>query len=108
MKLSELLNPNAITLKLKSPTKREVLVELVDLLEKAHGFASQGEILDRVMRREAMMSTALFPGAAIPHGKVPGIDQAGFLKAAEGAKDGCPVSGALKGNVAFELDAKLE
>lgn len=41
-------------------------------------------------------------------GTVPGIDQAAFLKAAETAKDGCPVSGALKGNVAFELDARLE
>ena len=41
-------------------------------------------------------------------GKVPGIDQAAFQKAAEGAKDNCPVSRALKGNVAIELDAKLE
>ncbi|MBI4503287.1 MAG: OsmC family protein [Gemmatimonadetes bacterium] len=41
-------------------------------------------------------------------GKVPGMDQAGFQKAADGAKDNCPVSRALKGNVAFELDAKLE
>jgi len=41
-------------------------------------------------------------------GKVPGIDQAAFAKAAEEAKNGCPVSGALKGNVAFQLDAKLE
>jgi osmotically inducible protein OsmC len=40
--------------------------------------------------------------------KVPGMDQAGFAKAAEDAKNGCPVSNALKGNVAFELDAKLE
>ncbi|MBI2072735.1 MAG: OsmC family peroxiredoxin [Gemmatimonadetes bacterium] len=40
-------------------------------------------------------------------GTVPGIDQAAFLRAAEAAKDGCPVSGALKGNVAFELDARL-
>jgi osmotically inducible protein OsmC len=41
-------------------------------------------------------------------GKVPGVDQAAFAKAAEEAKNGCPVSGALKGNVAFQLDAKLE
>jgi lipoyl-dependent peroxiredoxin len=41
-------------------------------------------------------------------GKVPGVDQAGFAKAAEDAKKGCPVSGALQGNVQFELDAKLE
>src|SRR5690242_11102193 len=30
-------------------------------------------------------------------GRVPGLDEAGFLEAAEAAKDGCPVSGALKG-----------
>lgn len=41
-------------------------------------------------------------------GRVPGIDQAAFLAAAEAAKDGCPVSGALKGNVELLLDAQLE
>jgi lipoyl-dependent peroxiredoxin len=41
-------------------------------------------------------------------GKVPGITPAAFSKAAEDAKQGCPVSGALKGNVQFELDARLE
>jgi osmotically inducible protein OsmC len=40
-------------------------------------------------------------------GEVPGIDQAAFAKAAEGAKEGCPVSQALKGNLAVELDARL-
>ena len=40
-------------------------------------------------------------------GEVPGADQAAFAKAAEAAKDGCPVSQALKGNVPFELDARL-
>jgi lipoyl-dependent peroxiredoxin len=41
-------------------------------------------------------------------GTVPGMDQAAFVAAAAAALDGCPVSGALKGNVAFELDAMLE
>lgn len=41
-------------------------------------------------------------------GVVPGIDQAAFQKAAEGAKSGCPVSKALQGNLTMELDAKLE
>jgi lipoyl-dependent peroxiredoxin len=40
-------------------------------------------------------------------GEVPGTDQAAFAKAAEAAKEGCPVSQALKGNVPFELDARL-
>jgi osmotically inducible protein OsmC len=41
-------------------------------------------------------------------GKVKGIDQAAFAKAAEGAKENCPISRALKGNVAFVLQARLE
>ncbi len=40
-------------------------------------------------------------------GKVPGIDQAGFQQAAEAAKNGCPVSKALQGNVSLTLEAKL-
>ena len=40
-------------------------------------------------------------------GKVPGIDAAAFEKAAEGAKDGCPISGALKGNVELSVSATL-
>jgi lipoyl-dependent peroxiredoxin len=41
-------------------------------------------------------------------GKVAGADQAAFAKAAEAAKQGCPVSTALQGNVKLELDARLE
>jgi lipoyl-dependent peroxiredoxin len=40
-------------------------------------------------------------------GEVPGIDQSAFAKAAEAAKEGCPVSQALKGNVPMEFDARL-
>ena len=40
-------------------------------------------------------------------GVVPGLDAAGFKKAAEEAKDGCPISGALKGNVALSVEASL-
>ena len=40
-------------------------------------------------------------------GKVPGIDQAAFQQAAEGAKKNCPVSKALQGNVEIMMEAKL-
>lgn len=41
-------------------------------------------------------------------GKVPGMDAAEFQKAAVGAKEGCPISGALKGNVQLSVKATLE
>lgn len=40
-------------------------------------------------------------------GDVPGIDQAAFVEAATAAKDGCPVSNALKGNVEITIEAAL-
>ncbi|HEY7632626.1 MAG TPA: OsmC family peroxiredoxin [Thermoleophilaceae bacterium] len=46
--------------------------------------------------------------ALVVRGRVPGIEDAAFQEAANGAKDGCPVSGALKGNVEITLDATLE
>jgi mannitol/fructose-specific phosphotransferase system IIA component (Ntr-type) len=75
MKLSELLNPRAIRLRLQSRTKREAIAELVELLETAHQCDSHGEILDRVMRREEMMTTGIGNGIAIPHGKARGADR---------------------------------
>jgi lipoyl-dependent peroxiredoxin len=41
-------------------------------------------------------------------GRVPGVDQAGFAELAAKAKDGCPISRALKGNVELSVDAQLE
>jgi osmotically inducible protein OsmC len=40
-------------------------------------------------------------------GEVDGIDETAFREAAEGAKDNCPVSKALEGNVEISVNAKL-
>jgi len=40
-------------------------------------------------------------------GQVPGITSAEFETAAQAAGQGCPISGALKGNVAITVHAKL-
>ena len=41
-------------------------------------------------------------------GRVPGSSEEAFQAAAEAAKDGCPISRALAGNVALSVDATLE
>ena len=40
-------------------------------------------------------------------GDVPGISEEDFVAAANAAKDGCPVSNALAGNVNITLEATL-
>jgi lipoyl-dependent peroxiredoxin len=42
------------------------------------------------------------------HGRVPGLDQAGFEKVAQQAEQGCPISNALRNNVAIHVNAQLE
>jgi PTS system nitrogen regulatory IIA component len=75
MMLSDLLTSRSVAPELKAATKREVLVELVELLESGHGLDSHGEILDQVLRRESMMSTGIGNGVAIPHGKARAVDR---------------------------------
>ena len=41
------------------------------------------------------------------HGNLPALEEDGFRKAAEEAKENCPVSQALKGNVEISLEASL-
>ncbi|TME33762.1 MAG: OsmC family peroxiredoxin [Chloroflexi bacterium] len=41
-------------------------------------------------------------------GRAPGSSEEDFLAAAEAAKDGCPISRALKGNVQLSVDATYE
>jgi osmotically inducible protein OsmC len=42
------------------------------------------------------------------HGRVPGIDERRFREIAAGAKDGCPISRALVGNVNLSVEAALD
>jgi lipoyl-dependent peroxiredoxin len=63
---------------------------------------------------ETSATVTFVPGTGITKsaltvvGTVPGLDEAGFKEAAGQAKDGCPVSGALKENVELTLDARLQ
>ncbi|HYM83026.1 MAG TPA: OsmC family peroxiredoxin [Candidatus Dormibacteraeota bacterium] len=58
---------------------------------------------DRVDGRWTVTSSEL-----TVRGRVPGLSPDSFRQAAEGAKDGCPISRALKGNVELRVDAELE
>ena len=60
------------------------------------------------LRRKKVAVSSLSRVRSVSTGKVPGIDQSTFAEAAEGAKDGCPISGAMKGNVDLSVEATLE
>jgi lipoyl-dependent peroxiredoxin len=64
-------------------------------------------------RLEASATVTFVPGTGITTsaldvtGTVPGLDEASFREAAEDAKDNCPVSKALRGNVELSVVARL-
>jgi lipoyl-dependent peroxiredoxin len=77
----------------------------------SHALAQAGnppERLDTSATVTFVPGTGITKAALTVRGRVPGMDEAAFKEAAEGAKDGCPVSGALKGNVELTLEASLE
>ena len=52
--------------------------------------------------------TGITRSALDVEGNVPGVEESEFQRAAEQAKDDCPVSQALKGNVEMTVSARLQ
>ena len=91
-----------------------------ELIAAAHAacfcMALSGALAKQGNPPEALSTSAtvtFVPGEGITksvldvEGTVPGLDEAGFREAAEGAKENCPVSKALKGNVELSVTARL-
>jgi lipoyl-dependent peroxiredoxin len=76
----------------------------------SHALAEAGSPPERL---ETSATVTFVPGTGITksaltvRGTVPGIDGERFRELAEGARDGCPVSKALTGNVELSVDAEL-
>ena len=69
MKISEVLDKQAIKIGLTATTKEEVLKELVDILAQVENIGDPKSILKALIERENLGSTGIGQGIAIPHGK---------------------------------------
>ena len=83
MKILEFLSKKAISVDLKSTKKEDVIKELVDLLVDAGDIdkKNRNKLVELLMARENLGSTAIGQGIAIPHSK---SDAVGSLIAAFG------------------------
>ncbi|MBI3319523.1 MAG: PTS sugar transporter subunit IIA [Candidatus Omnitrophica bacterium] len=77
MKLMEFLNGSAVTCELKSVVKEGVIRELVGLLVKAGAIKEKDatKLVRTLLDREALGSTGIGQGVAIPHGKTDCVTQ---------------------------------
>lgn len=74
MKLSDILPRNAIRDDLKSHDKKGILGEFADMAHDLVPILKQDSVLEILLNREQLGSTAVGNGVAIPHGKVPGLE----------------------------------
>lgn len=97
MLLTDLISPERIKIPLEADEKDELLRELVGLVTRGTGVDDPADVLRAVREREAVLSTGIGHGVAIPHGKSPAL---GELRMAAGytarpvdfdALDGQPV-----------------
>ena len=75
MLLTDLLTVDRIKIPLEATTKDDLLRELVDVLSNAKRGDDQEEILRAVREREAVLSTGIGHGVAIPHGKSAAVSE---------------------------------
>jgi len=73
MKLAALLSPDVVVVELAAPTKKGVLEELCGVLSKAGKLPDPAAMVRTLMEREALGSTGIGAGVAIPHGKSAGV-----------------------------------
>jgi fructose-specific phosphotransferase system IIA component len=71
VQLTDLLTIDRIKIPLESTTKEEVLRELVEVVADDEADSERAELLRAVRDREAVLSTGIGNGVAIPHGKSP-------------------------------------
>lgn len=82
----DILVKDAVVLNLASRRKGDVLAEMARALAKAESHLDADALLGVLEEREALQSTGIGEGVAIPHGKLPGLQRliASFARSREG------------------------
>jgi len=75
MKISELLDPQAIVSDLQARDKAKALAELTDALLVCEPSLNRDDVIAVLQEREKLGSTGIGDGVAIPHGKLAGISE---------------------------------
>ncbi len=86
MKIMDILVRDAVILDVAATTKNGVLEEMATALASAVPSIEPDRLVEVLVEREALQSTGIGEGVAIPHGKLPGLDGlvAGFARCRDG------------------------
>jgi PTS system nitrogen regulatory IIA component len=74
MPLTDILTPQAILPSVKAGSKKQLLQELAAFAASQSGL-SESDVYEALLQRERLGSTGIGHGIAIPHGKLPKLNQ---------------------------------
>ena len=75
MQITDILELSCVKAPLTAVDKKQSIIELMDLLAQQGKLNDYQAVLKAVMDREAVRSTGVGQGFAIPHGKTTGVDK---------------------------------
>ena len=86
MKITDFLTIDTIIPALNQNEKNKVLEELANLLSAGRPILDKNQVLEVLLERERISTTAIGEGVAIPHGKLAGVDRVlgAFARSPEG------------------------
>ena len=86
MKITDFLTIDTIIPALNQNEKNKVLEELANLLSASRPILDKNQVLEVLLERERISTTAIGEGVAIPHGKLAGVDRVlgAFARSPEG------------------------
>jgi PTS system nitrogen regulatory IIA component len=96
VKITDFLNIHSVIPVLTCREKTAVIEEMADLLAACHPELDRKKVLDVLLERERISTTAIGEGVAIPHGKLADVEQVWgvFARSLEGidfaSLDGAP------------------
>ncbi len=81
MRIQDILSKNAIIMNLDASNKIELLTQMAKYLSSLYDLKDQDRVVQKILDREAEMSTGIGFGIAIPHGRIEGIDRVYIIAA---------------------------
>jgi mannitol/fructose-specific phosphotransferase system IIA component (Ntr-type) len=81
VRIQDILQKNAIIINLEASKKTELLLQMAQYLASHYDLKDKAMVVQKIMDREAEMSTGIGFGIAIPHARMEGLDRVYMIAA---------------------------
>jgi mannitol/fructose-specific phosphotransferase system IIA component (Ntr-type) len=81
VRIQDIIQKNAIIINLEAPDKSGLLIQMAKYLASLYDLKNNEQVVQKILDREAEMSTGIGFGIAIPHARIEGVDSVYMIAA---------------------------